>query len=80
MLYFSAAAFDHQDLQQVGVAVHADPPIVERATRCNRLSVNEIKRSRVRRIAVEMKEWQVHRAGSLRTGEWPMILSPRDRR
>jgi cytidylate kinase len=56
--HLAAAASDQQDLEQVAVTMSADGPVVNRGARRDRLDMNEVKGLIVRRVAVEMKQWE----------------------
>ena len=56
--HLAAAASDQQDLEQVAVAMGPDRPVVNRGTRRDGLDMNEVEGLIVRRIAVEMKQWE----------------------
>ena len=56
--HLAAALFDQQDLKQVAMAMGADGPVVDRRARGDGFDVNEIERLIVRRIAVQMEQWQ----------------------
>src|SRR5262245_52126518 len=56
--HLAAASGDQQDLKQVAVAVGPDRPVVDRGARRDSFDVNEVERLIVRRIAVEVEQWQ----------------------
>jgi hypothetical protein len=56
--HLAAAAPDQEDLEQVAVTMGPDRPVVNRGPRCDGLDMNEVEGLVVRRIAVEMKQWE----------------------
>ena len=56
--HLAAALFDQQDLKQIAMAMGADGPVVDRRPRGDGFDVNKIERLIVRRIAVQMEQWQ----------------------
>jgi hypothetical protein len=54
--HFTAAAFNHENLEQIAMSVCANGPVVDRRPGRDRLDMNKIERLVVRRIAVEVEE------------------------